>query len=344
MSDHHPSHAEAEAVEYPPPPPADRWAPDVLGTGFEARTLPLGHDDEGDVAATLVRFVPRPDPLSLLPGRNHRYTVLYLHGWSDYFFQTELAVFWEEQGADFFALDLRKFGRSLRGHQTPGYIEDIETYDDDLEAALAVIAAERAVSDRVVLMGHSMGGLVASLWAHRHPGRLAGLVLNSPWLDIPGSTFLRAVSTPVVEQLARMNPKNPLPRMDPGFYGRSVSADQWGVDERWRPSHSMPLRPGWILAMLKGHARVAEGLSIGVPILVLTAQRSHLSAVWSAEMRTSDVVLDVDVLARRSLELGPVVTVARIKDAVHDVVLSEREPRERAYAEMHRWARGYLTT
>ncbi len=331
-------------MEYPPPPPADRWGLDILGAGFEARTLPLADDDEGEVAATIVRFAPRPDPLNLLPGRHHRYTVLYLHGWSDYFFQTELAQFWEEQGADFFALDLRKFGRSLRAHQTHGYIEDLETYDEEIDAALATIAAERSVSDRIVLMGHSMGGLVASLWANRHPGRLTGLVLNTPWLDVPGSTFLRTVSTPVVEQLARINPKSPLPQMDPGFYGRSVPADRWGVDERWRPARSIPIRPGWLLAILRGHHKVAEGLAIDVPVLVLTSDRSHLGAVWSTEMLASDVVLDVEVLARRALELGPVVTVARIKDAVHDVVLSQEEPRERAYAELRRWARGYLTT
>jgi len=40
--------------------------------------------------------------------------LLYVHGWSDYFFQTELARYWHAQGAAFYALDLRKFGRSLQ--------------------------------------------------------------------------------------------------------------------------------------------------------------------------------------------------------------------------------------
>jgi alpha-beta hydrolase superfamily lysophospholipase len=140
-----------------------------------------------------------------------------------------------------------------------------------------------------------------------------------------------------------VNPKNPLPRVDPGFYSLTVPVDQWGVDERWRPAYSMPVRPGWLLAMLSGHATVAAGLSIDVPILVLTSNRSHLSAMWSKEMRSSDVVLDVEILARRALQLGPVVTIARIPGAVHDVVLSKRKAREQAYAEMRRWARGYLS-
>ena len=37
-----------------------------------------------------------------------------MHGFADYFFQTPAADFWVERGYDFYALDLRKYGRSLR--------------------------------------------------------------------------------------------------------------------------------------------------------------------------------------------------------------------------------------
>ena len=319
----------------------------MLGPGFEARTLPLDDDEEGDVVATLVRYAPSSAGLAgLLPRRRRRFTVLYLHGWSDYFFQAELARFWHDLGGRFYALDLRKFGRSLRDHQTPGYVNDIATYDEDLRAALRLLGEDdRVAAERLVLMGHSTGGLVASLWADRHPGRLIGLVLNAPWLEIPGATFLRTVSTPVVEQLARLQPKHPLPQVDPGFYGRTVAAFEsrpWVLDERWRPGFSMPVRPGWLLAMLTGHARVAAGLAIDAPVLVLSSDRSIISRTWSDDMRSSDVVLDVELVARRALALGPVVTVVRVTGAVHDVVLSQRPARDRAYAEMRRWARGYL--
>jgi alpha-beta hydrolase superfamily lysophospholipase len=329
------------------PAPADRWVTDtVLGEGFEARTLPLADDEEGSVVATLVRHTPSSSGLAaLLPRRRRRLAVLYLHGWSDYFFQADLARFWHGLGARFYALDLRKYGRSLREHQTPGYVADIETYDEDLREALRVIESDPAAPAQLVLMGHSAGGLVASLWAHRHRGRLAGLVLNAPWLEIPGASFLRTVSTPVVEQLARLQPKLPLPQVDPGFYTRTVSAaegGEWTVDERWRPGFSMPVRPGWLLAMLTGHARVAAGLAIDVPVLVVSSDRTVISRTWSEDMRSSDIVLDVHLVARRALELGPVVTVARVPGALHDVVRSPRPVRDRAYDEIRRWARGYL--
>src|SRR5690606_40369013 len=51
-----------DVVALPPPPPAGLWSPDVLGAGFEARTLPLLDDDEGEVGDPLVRHRPADDP------------------------------------------------------------------------------------------------------------------------------------------------------------------------------------------------------------------------------------------------------------------------------------------
>ena len=109
----------------------DGWRPDVLGDGYEQRTLELPDDDEGPVVATLVRYAP-PTTEAVRPAR----AVLYLHGWSDYFFQTELAEHWHAQGAAFYALDLRKYGRSIQPHQghAAGGGRIIGVHDRDLVA------------------------------------------------------------------------------------------------------------------------------------------------------------------------------------------------------------------
>ena len=91
--------------------------PDVLGPPYERRTIDLGSDDEGPVVATLVRR---------LAERRTGRAVLYVHGFVDYFFQTHLADFFAERGWDFYALDLRKYGRSLLAHQTPNFCRDLE--------------------------------------------------------------------------------------------------------------------------------------------------------------------------------------------------------------------------
>jgi len=320
-------------VESPP----GQWVPDVLGPGYEAQTLRLRPDDEGPVVATVVRH--RPDP-TVRPAR----AVLYLHGWSDYFFQTGLAEHWTTRGVAFYALDLRKYGRSLRAHQTPGYVDDLDTYDEEIHAALALVHEELGAHARVLLMGHSTGGLVACLWAHRHPGRVAGLVLNSPWLELQGSGLLRHLSSPAVAQLARFQPKAPLPNIDPGFYNRTLAAatgGEWTFDERWRPTPAFPVRAGWLAAVMTGHTIVARGLTIEVPVLMMASARTLISPRWSEAMRESDIVLDVELLARRAVQLGSCVTVVRIPGGLHDLVLSAPPVRARVYAELDRWSAGY---
>ena len=88
-----------------------KWVPDILGAPFEQLTLLLGTDAEGDVVATLVRSRPRAAALAPLVDVD----VLYVHGWSDYFFQTDLARFWNRLGARFYALAwlLQRYGERM---------------------------------------------------------------------------------------------------------------------------------------------------------------------------------------------------------------------------------------
>lgn len=320
------------------------WRPDILGPGFEQLTLPLGSDSEGEVVATLVRYKPGPDfGLHDRPAR--RTDVLYVHGWSDYFFQTELARYWHRMGADFYAIDLRKYGRSLREGQTPGFVDNLATYDEDLEAALRVIGHGEAdhPSRSLILMGHSTGGLTLSLWADRHPGRAAALVLNSPWLEFQARGFGREVFSPLIGIGARVDPLRVLPNVDLGYYTRSVlkaKGGDWDYNLEWRPERGFPVRPAWLNAVLAGHARVALGLSIDAAVFTMVSARSTIAPVWSEAMRSSDIVLNVDDIAMRALKLAPTVTIARIEGALHDILLSRADVRRDAYARLTRFVRG----
>ena len=325
------------------------WQPDVLGEPFEQLTLPLRPDNEGEVVATLVRYVPAPRLADLRPHRPAAEAdVLYVHGWSDYFFQKELAQFWHDRGARFFALDLRKYGRSLRDGQTPGFVDDLATYDEDIETALAALGhGEGSTSHRkLILLGHSTGGLTLSLWTNRHPGRAHALVLNSPWLEFQAGGPGRAALAPLIDLHARLDPKAALPNVDLGYYTRSVSKTmdgEWDYDLAWRPVRGFTVHPAWLTAILAGHARVAAGLSLDVPVLTLLSARSALLPYWTPEMMSSDIVLVVQDIAKRALGLAPTVTVSRIDGALHDVFLSREQPRGVAYAEMERWIRGYVS-
>ncbi|MEV8135018.1 alpha/beta hydrolase [Microbacterium aurantiacum] len=319
------------------------WKPDVLGPPFAQRTLPLGTDSDGEVVATLVRR--EPSAWDSLVGALRDVDVLYVHGWSDCFFQVELARFCCDLGARFHALDLRAYGRSLREGQIPGYVTDLTVYDEDIAAALTAIGHDPA-SDaprrrRLVLLGHSTGGLTLTLWAARHPGFADALVLNSPWLELQTGPFARQALLPLIEARARWDPLGAHPEVDLGFYTRAQretgALPGEAIPAAWRPERGFPTHPGWLRAVVRGHATVAAGIETGCPTLVLLSARSSSPLSWSEQALTSDSVLVVDEIARAATRVGSDVTLRRVDGALHDVFLSAEPARAEAYRGLREW-------
>ncbi|MEJ1193329.1 alpha/beta hydrolase [Pseudarthrobacter sp. CCNWLW207] len=317
------------------------WHPDILGADFEACSFEAAGDDGVARTATLVRHRPAGAPITKASSR--RRAVLFLHGWSDYFFNVDLARFWTERGYEFFALDMHNHGRSLRPDAPGGYVANLADYDAEISKAIGIISGD-GPEPELTMMGHSTGGLVAALWVSDHPGAASHLILNSPWLEMHGNSFVRRAASTMVGPMARFRPEAILRLPERGFYWRTISSSaegEWALDDRYRPPMAFPLRAGWLSAVLAGHARVARGLGIEIPILVLLSGGSANGPFWTEEMRRTDAVLDVNIIALRALTLGRTVTVERIDGALHDVFLSPARVRADAYARLERWLRGY---
>ena len=314
------------------------WVPDAELPGYQQFSIPLPGartypgEPEHEVVATLVRHA---GPVSSR-------AVLYVHGWSDYFYQTHLAEAVESWGYDFYALDLRRYGRSLRDGQLAGYTADLGEYHQELDAAVEVIRDEG--HDHLVLLGHSTGGLVVSLFVSDRPGVADAVVLNSPWLELQSLQAWRPALAAAFGAVGTLSPTRALPMPDPGFYRRSISADEEG---EWHYNHNLKGDPaflprvGWMSAVMRGHAAVAAGLGIEIPVLMLISARSDPSRTWNDDMHRVDLVLDVDALAARAPQLGDHVTLIRIHGGRHDLALSQEEPRRRFLGEIRRWLAAY---
>ena len=315
------------------------WSRDFL-EGYETAELALpgvepaaGEPADVDLVATLIRKISN---------QGGRRAVLYLHGWNDYFFQTHIADYLSDIGYDFYALDLRRYGRSIRPGQLRGFITNLDDYSIELDAAADVIAADH---DRLLLMGHSTGGLVAVLWAARNTERLEGLILNSPWLDLQGSAIVRTLGTPVIDRLGSRAPTSVIRLPDLGFNARALHVSlggEWDYDLTLKSTPGPPIRTGWLRAILLGHQRVAGGLRIGVPILVLASTTTDFSRRWHEGLRIVDTVLDVEQIAARAVRLGPHVTVVRIPEGLHDLTLSAPHVRKQALDEIGRFVEAYV--
>src|SRR5690606_27226831 len=151
---------------------------------------------------------------------------------------------------------------------------------------------------------------------HHRPGRADALVLNSPWLEFQTRKVGRLVLEPSIRAQAAIAPRSQLANVDLGFYVRTISSRHggaWELDPAWRPDAGWRATPAWLAAIFAGHDRVARGLSIDVPILVLLSARSTPPVRWSEEMNRTDTVLDVVGVAARTPQLGRVSTLARIE-------------------------------
>ena len=330
---------------------AGEWKPDRLN-GFEARTFTFPDDYDGPVTATLVRRShDRKQPCA----------VLYLHGWADYFFQVELADFFEQRlgqtagrGCDFFALDLRKYGRSLpEGYKYPNFARDLDEYFPEITEALDVIRGDGY--PWVLLNGHSTGGLVAARYLQDGPrkGDVKALFLNSPFL-----AFNRLQVTPahialtnfVAELCWHCYSGSPVSR----WYARSLHrtsaecADCHGettFDLRLKPLDGFRVYFAWVRAVARAQERVREG-GITQPVLILHSDRSEKgrSKAWRDEYRQADLVLDVEDITREGPGLGTQVTLRPVAGGVHDLVLSDPGVRSRVFDEVTAWLRSIWAT
>lgn len=299
------------------------YSPDILGGDFVAREIELRSDAIAttDLVATLVRLGEPQQDLA----------VLYLHGFSDYFFQADHATHLSAEGeVDFYALDLRRYGRSLRPGQDAGDIRDIAEYDEEITAALEVVRSEGHA--RVVLLGHSTGGLIATMYAHRHPDSIEALVLNSPWYDINSSAMRRYSSGPLSTLVARRAPMRPMSSLG-REYGSSIhrsTGGEWDFDLTWKPLEGFPVRAAWLAAIRRAQRELAGGLELAMPTLMCTSSRSggtHGRRPTPEQLLDTDTVLDVEHMWRAVPRLGRDVTLRTIPGGRHDLALSQAEAR-----------------
>ena len=327
-----------------PSPSVVPWDVDILGDGYEQQVFHLGEDPDGEgpVEAVLVRRTVRE-------GEAVRGTALYVHGFSDYFFQTELADFFAERGFAFYGLDLRKCGRGRREGHTPHYVSDLATYDVELESSLEAMVEDHP-DVPVVVVAHSTGGLITPLWLDRRARRgrvapVAGLVLNSPWFDMQGSAVVRGPVTWALRAFSRLRPLRAMDLPKSTLYVDSLHSSrsgEWDFDLDLKPLGGFPVTVGWLNAVRRGHARLHRGLDVDVPALVLRSDKTLLTREPSPAFDVSDTVLDVRQIARWSGCLGGETTVVPVEDARHDVFLSQQGPRRRAYDVLDTWLTGHF--
>ena len=306
------------------------WSADVLPE-FECTVIPLPAEDDGALVATVVR---KPS------AGGSRVAFLYVHGYVDYFFHEHVASAVCDAGMDFYAVELRRYGRSLRGGNRPNYCTDLEQYFAEITVAIDIALLEDD-HDQVVLYGHSTGGLIASLYANQGDRRdkLSALVLNSPFFEFD-LTSAEQFKLRVAVTLGRVIPWFTDGKGLSPYYGQSIHASErgeWHYNLQWKPIRGFPTYFGWARAIKRAHRQLQRGLNIQCPVLVLHSDASREGKGWNDNFFTRDIVLNINDMRKYSAGLGREVTRTEIPGAIHDVMLSRTDVRHHALQQMLQW-------
>ncbi len=300
---------------------------DVLKQGFKNLKIELSDDKDGKQDTTLIFRNSNSQT---------KKAILYVHGYIDYFFQTELTDHFNEWGYNFYAVDLRKYGRSLMPHHHPNYISDIKIYFEEIDLAIEQIKADG--NTNISLMGHSTGGLITSLYTHYTNNKIDKLILNSPFFDLNVSPLIK-VFTPIVAFLGSIFPYGKTSGLSE-LYPASIHKDykgEWNFNIDWKPPSNFPTYLGWIRAISIAQTELQAGLKIKCPVLVMFSDKSYKGKSWDDIIFTSDAVLDVKHIKKYADNIGKDITKIEIKNGIHDLVLSQKDVRDNVYKQMKIW-------
>jgi alpha-beta hydrolase superfamily lysophospholipase len=216
--------------------------------------------------------LPSADGLDLYwrawrPQAAPRAVVLLVHGLNEHAGRYQNPVgYFVPRGYAWYAPDLRGHGRSagLRGH-----VDGFDQYLGDV-AAVTALAAERHPGVPRFLVGHSLGGLIAILFALRAPQGLTGVAVSSPSLGVAPASRPPA---PLLALGRVLNVVWPTFRIDNGLDPAHLSKDP-AVGRAYvaDPLVGHKVSARWYASLQRAFAEAHAGAQrLSVPTLVLSA-------------------------------------------------------------------------
>jgi alpha-beta hydrolase superfamily lysophospholipase len=213
------------------------------------------------------RYTPAPS----------RATVLVLHGGGDHSGRyPALTSALVKAGFQVALVDLRGHG------QSDGRRWHVDAFQDnvaDLDAFVAKLSQDGVAGDRLFLVGHSHGALVAALWGMSRGRHMSGFVLSSPY-------FRLALRPPPLKVLAaklvgRLVPWLPV---DAGIDLRDLTSDE--ELQRWTerdPLYGRKTTPRWYEESRRAQLEVLRRAEeFEAPLLVLAGGADRIADVAAA--------------------------------------------------------------
>lgn len=223
-----------------------------------------------------------PDGLSLFehwwrPESEPRATVVLVHGLKDHGARYAHVGEWlAGHGHSTYIFDLRGHGRS-EGERF--FVNSFNEYVEDLGVFVEHVR-EQESGKPMFLLGHSMGGAVASLFVLEREPDLDGLVLSAPALEptenvSPGLIWLSGV-------ISRFSPRAPVTKVDIKALSHLPEVIEAAQKDPLSNERPAPARTGY--EILRAMRRIRErAQEIMLPILIMHGSDDHLTNPQGSE-------------------------------------------------------------
>ena len=190
-------------------------------------------------------------------------SVVLVHGMGEYMGRyNHVAQFFASQGLAVYGQDHRGHGRS---EGVRCYVDRFDDYVEDLRPLVAM-AGEHG---QPIVIGHSMGGLIAYRYALQYPETLKALVLSSPMLSM--QALSKAGNRLLARVLTRVWPTLQIPA---GIPAAKICSDPRAVEQYGQdPLVLKAATPRWLWESHKAYTECQQGQAgaLQVPALFLQA-------------------------------------------------------------------------
>lgn len=316
---------------------------DILGADFSTRTIQLADSR----VCTLVHY----DPASKAKksSEKRKTAILYIHGYTDYFFQADLAKSLYTLGYEFYAVDLHGYGRSLRSNQSPNYCKNFEDYHPDIQATLDVMAQDGIT--KCIPLAHSTGGLTITSYLrlhaeqhskeaeHKHPIEIIGLMFNSPFLAMILKPERERFILPIYRFLVKCFPFISIHTQTITPYTQSLHETmlgEWDYRLDWKPAAGFPLSFYWLKQVMDEQERCSK-ITLNIPTLLCRSNRSTYMAKKHEDCILGDAVLNVDNMELKVKQIYPNLSISLFDKGFHDLYLSPQPIRDQYVETLKTW-------
>ena len=202
----------------------------VFLVSFGGKQADSQEDTRGSLGATLTAADGVPIAYDMRGGGS--LALVFVHGWCSN------RTFWREQ-LDNLARDYRVVALDLPGHGDSGRdrpVWSVESFAEDVRVVVEALDLKR-----VVLVGHSMGGLVSLEAARRLPGRVIGMIGVDTISDVESEKAPETMDRVISALEADF--ANAMTAFMPWMFAPDASHDlvEWAIEESVAADHAMAL-------------------------------------------------------------------------------------------------------